>query len=214
MEIVVATTVFAITVTALLALFNYVMQINRRSEALRQTSQGMRNLMEFLVKEIRNGQVNYGYLDPGGTEPSALQFPCSTVADPSNYALAPGYGLSDNKLGLVDIDGNEVCIYYAKADNSYVGAGNFSSANGGVNLMLSKGVTLPPEVLNPPNFKVERLTFVVRPLKDPYAPGNLKLQPSVSIIAHFLVTLPTGERVPIYYQTSVSTNKYDIPNSP
>ena len=39
-----------------------------------------------------------------------------------------------------------------------------------------------------------------------------KLQPFVTIFAKFVANLPTGENVPIYYQTSVSSNQYDIPN--
>ena len=55
MEIVVATTLFAIVFSSLLGLFNYILKINRKSEALRQASQGARDFVEYLVKEIRNG---------------------------------------------------------------------------------------------------------------------------------------------------------------
>src|SRR6266481_4238311 len=59
MEIMVASTIFVILSGSLLALFNYVLKINRRSEALRQASQGARSFVEFLVKEVRNGQMDY-----------------------------------------------------------------------------------------------------------------------------------------------------------
>jgi prepilin-type N-terminal cleavage/methylation domain-containing protein len=59
MEIVVSTTIFAVVLTMTLAIFNYALKINRRTEALRQTTQGMRNFTEFLVKEIRNGKIEY-----------------------------------------------------------------------------------------------------------------------------------------------------------
>jgi len=205
MEIIVATVLFAVVVSSLLSVFNYVLRINRRSEALRQASQGMRDFVEYLVKEIRNGQIDYGYADPGGITTSFLPAPCSGI-------VPLGYAAQDNKLGFLDTDNNEVCLYYAKADKSYIGNAKFSSAQGGVGLVLAKG-TLPLQVLNPPNFKVEQLMFLVRPLKDPYSPGNSKLQPFVSMVINFKVLLPTGEQVPIYYQTSVSTSKYDVPNS-
>lgn len=59
MEIVVATTIFAMSVTIMMVLFNYTLQINRRVDALRQSSQGTRNFVEFLVREIRNGKIDY-----------------------------------------------------------------------------------------------------------------------------------------------------------
>src|SRR5438105_3226321 len=97
MEIMVASVIFAIVAASLLAIFNYVLKINRKTEALRQASQGMRDLVEFMAKEIRNGQVDYGLLDPGGTEVSALPDPCSTLH-------SSGYGTQDNRLGLIDTD--------------------------------------------------------------------------------------------------------------
>ena len=59
MEIVVATTIFATSLTLMMALFNYTLKINRRVDAQRQTAQGTRNFMEFLVREIRNGKIDY-----------------------------------------------------------------------------------------------------------------------------------------------------------
>ena len=174
----------------------------------------MRDFVEYLVKQVRNGQINYGYADPGGTVQSALPAPCSAISS-VNYLNAAGYALKDNKLGLLDTESNEICLYYAKADNTYVGDGNFSSAapGNGVNIVVAKGSS-PIQVLNASNFKVMQAMFFVRPLKDPYAPGNPKWQPVVTIAINFRAMLPTGEQVPIYYQTSVSTSKYDIPNSP
>jgi hypothetical protein len=54
-------------------------------------------------------------------------------------------------------------------------------------------------------------------LIDPYTNNPLgtlaKIQPSVTILAKFTASLPTGERVSIFYQTSVSSDKYDLPNN-
>ena len=213
MEIVVASVVFLVVTTSLLSLFNYVLKINRRSEALRQASQGMRDFVEYLVKEVRNGQIDYGYLDPGGALQSSASFlstPCGSISSVSTTTAA-GYDLPDNKLGFWDTDNNEICVYYAKADNTYVGQNNFTSSSpgNGANLVIAKS-SLPLQVLNPSDFTVEGLKFIVKPQKDPYILGNPLSQPFVSMAINFKVSLPTGEQVPIYYQTTVSTSKYDI----
>jgi GxxExxY protein len=208
MEIVVSTTIFVIVFTAMLALFNYTLKINRRSEALRQASQGMRNMVEFLVKEIRNGQIDYGLIDPGGQFSSSPPTPC-----PKPVAGSDSYQSKENMLGVVSIDGTEECFYYGKADGSYAGAGVFSSSTGASTLVFNKG-NLGLQILNPPNFKVDNLMFLVRPVKDPYTStgGLAKFSPVVSMFIKFTTKLPTGEQVPIYYQTSVATNQYDVPN--
>ena len=210
MEMLVATTVFVVVVSSLLALFNYVLRINRKSEALRQASQGMRNLVEFIVKEVRNGQINYGLIDPLATDNSNLPAPCDQIRP-------GGYLAQSNMLGILDTEGNELCIYYVDDANQPVGAGVFSAPAGrnyGLALTKSSIALTPPQLLNPSNFSVDKLMFLVRPQFDPYASGNPKFQPMVEIVAKFTARLPTGEQVPVYYQTAVSTSKYDIPNSP
>lgn len=222
MEITVASMIFAIVVVSLLSLFNYVLKINRRTEALRQASQGMRNFTEYLVKEIRNGSIDY-YVS-GGT---ALQSRISATSPcgPPGVLGADSYALKDNKLGLINTDNLQECIYFAKADGSYVDTvgGNPTtftapSSSNYVLAMQRAGVS-GVQILNPANFKVEKLSFIIRPICDPYTAsctsysGNYpKLQPFVTIFAKFVANLPTGENVPIYYQTSVSSNQYDIPN--
>src|SRR3989344_4560503 len=59
-EVVVATTIFAIVAAAMMALFNFTLKINRRAEALRQATQGIRNFTEYIVKIVRNGRIDYG----------------------------------------------------------------------------------------------------------------------------------------------------------
>lgn len=218
MEIVVSTTIFVFVFVGLLSLFNYTLKINRRAEALRQATQGMRNFVEFLVKEIRNGQLDY-YVINGTSAVSAFSgtSPCRL---PVGGVGTPTYANKSNWLGIINTDGVQQCFYYGKADGSYVDTiGNtpitFSSSTGGSTLVLEKAGVTGPQILNTPNFSVENLMFVVRPTKDPYtiAGGLVKTAPAVSFFIKFIVTLPTGERVPIFYQTSVATNQYDIPSS-
>lgn len=59
MEIVVATTIFATTLTIMMVLFNYTLKVNRRVDAQRQAAQGVRNFVETIVREIRNGKIDY-----------------------------------------------------------------------------------------------------------------------------------------------------------
>ena len=70
------------------------------------------------------------------------------------------------------------------------------------------------QVLNPPDYKIQNLTFIISPVKDPYSSlgGYADFQPTVTIAVQFVTQLKTGEQVSINYQTSVSTNRYDIPH--
>src|SRR5882672_11448170 len=110
MEIMVATVIFAIVTVALLSLFNYVLKINRRSEALRQASQGMRNFVEFLVKEVRNGQVDYyvngGQTYSGGIGPCAPPGSAGAAVNGASTYLNP-----ENRLGLINTDNIQECFY-------------------------------------------------------------------------------------------------------
>jgi prepilin-type N-terminal cleavage/methylation domain-containing protein len=223
MEIIVATTIFAIVTVALLGLFNYVLKINRRSQALAQASEGMRNFVEFLAKEIQNGQIDYYVANGSSLVPAfSVTSPCGPPASLGSNT----YYMPDNKLGIINTDNLQECFYYGKANGSYADTIGgipltFSSSTGATALVMQEsGVsTTTPQILNPPNFRIDNLMFLIKPLCDPYTPtctsyGNSypKIQPSVTIIIKFVTSLPTGEQVPIYYQTTVSSNKYDIPN--
>lgn len=235
MEIMVSTTIFAIVAVAMLSLFNYVLKINRKTEALRQASQGMRNFVEFLVKEIRNGQIDY-YVANGQTYTAGISgSPCAPPgAVGSAVTGAKTYAFKENKLGIINTENTQLCFYLA--DNQtvpvYAGAGVFSgnavTSRPVKNLMMAKAGIVTAQTLNPPNFSVKKLMFLIRPVCDPYTYGPSatppgpgcadyannypKIQPSVTMFIQFEVILPTGETVPIYYQTSVSSNKYDIPS--
>ena len=224
MEIMVATTVFAIVSVSLLGLFNYVIKINRRGEALRQASQGMRSFVEFLVKEVRNGSIDY-YVVNGKYAPSFNgSSPCvpgGTAGNTVSPAAIKTYFVKDNKLGIVNTDNLEECFYLGKSDGSYVDTVGgqpltFATTTGNLTLSMQKSGVALPQVLTPPNISVQRLMFFTRPICDPYSScadyaGALPhIQPSVGIVIQFLAKLPTGEQVPIYYQTFVSSNQYDV----
>jgi prepilin-type N-terminal cleavage/methylation domain-containing protein len=222
MEIMVATVIFAIVVSGLMTLFNQVLKINRRGEALRQAAQSSRDFVELLVKEIRNGQVDY-YVQNGLTYNSTYinddsSVPCQPPgALGSAVTASPTYAVKSNWLGIINTDNVEECFYFARNDGAtYAGSGVFTApANSSYSLVLEKSGVNMVQKLNPLNARIDGLTFLVRPQNDPYSnagAGLPKIQPAVAIIIKFTVQLPTGEQVPIYYQTAVSENKYDIPN--
>lgn len=219
MEIVVATTIFAIVVSSLMALLNYTLRINRRAEALRQATQGMRNFVEFLVKEIRNGEIDYA-VENGTTIMSQVgQCPRPSSIGANTYTDSEG---RTNALGVINSKGERVCFYLADAAGVYAGLGRFSGLAANNNpietLVVKKDLVAQEEILNPRNFKVKGLVFFVRPRVDPYSDLSddgsgefAKIQPMVAMTAEFEVELPTKEKVTMYYQTAVSVNQYDIP---
>ena len=224
MEIMVATVIFAIIFSSLLSLFNYVLKINRQTEALRQSAQGARDFVEFLVKEVRNGQIDY-YVSNGqytakigGSSSSSPCGPAGSVGASAISTDPATYSTQDNKLGIINTDGVQECFYYANTNGNYAGLNNFSAGSGQTyTLAMWKDGLLTPQILTPPNFRVDRLMFLIRPLCDPYTSspctaysGYPNIQPSVAIILQFTVKLPTGEVRTLNYQTVVSSNKYDI----
>jgi prepilin-type N-terminal cleavage/methylation domain-containing protein len=206
MEIVVATAIFAVVVTAMMALFNYTLKINRRTEALRQATQGMRNFVEYIVKIVRNGQIDYG-VNPDHSSLASSIGSCPRPTSVGNNT----YAQKENTLGLYDDSSLErLCLYLGNSSGTYVGAGVYA----GQTLVLEKAGGFK-QILNPPNFSVENLIFYIRPRKDPYVTtgGLARVQPFVSIVMKVVAKLPTGEIQPIYYQTTISSDKYDIPNN-
>ncbi len=220
MEIVVATTIFVMVVSSIMALFNYVLKINRRSEALRQATQGMRGFVEFIAKEIRNGKIDYGIITGSLDVGTGDIGPC-VLPSTSGPNFNDSYSLTDNKLKIINTEGQHECIYFGNNSGNYVDTigsspTTFTAPAGSKYTIVLEKNGLPSQVINPPNFQIERLMFVIRPTCDPrvnctsYSNSTPKIQPFVSIFIRFVAQLPTGEKVPIDYQTSVSTNNYDF----
>jgi prepilin-type N-terminal cleavage/methylation domain-containing protein len=216
-EVLVASSLFVVLVVALTNLFNTTLKINRRGDALRQATQGVRNFMEFLTKEVRNGQIYY-WVDNGTAVNTTDIGPCIHQSLGSKfYDGSPAGSGKVNKLGLINIEGIKECIYYADASGNAVLGNVFTASAGQKNTIVIENQKGYKETLIPPNINVENLVFFVRPICDPYSAsctgGVPKVQPFVNVSAKFVLTLPTGEQVPIYYQTAIGTNKYDVPNN-
>ena len=206
------------------------MKIQRKTEALRQASQGMRNFVEFFVKEIRNGRIDYGV--SGGTALQPTKSPCpnppaiaSNTFGQSTYGAMGGAGptyQADTRLPLINLSNEQECLFWAK-DNGSGGIKEVESAaditsGAAIYLGLAKINVAGYEKINPPNMKVDYVRFYVRPMCDPYTTtcpngGLPERQPFVTIVMRFNLTLGTGERVIIPYQTTITTDDYAIPRT-
>jgi prepilin-type N-terminal cleavage/methylation domain-containing protein len=182
MEIIVATALFAISVSAILGLFNYALQINRRVEALRQVAQGTRNFTEAFVREIRNGRIDYQ---------SSLSR-CATI----DYADS-----QNTRLALVTASGDKVC-YFLSGNNLLV---QKRTASGGV---VEEQINPVGFTITASKFHLYvRPTTNPKPSAPPY-PDQ---QPFVTIVALFSVQVGADPAVTIPYQTTVGTDAYDLP---
>lgn len=180
MEIVVATAIFATVVASILALFNYVLRINRQVQSTRLVAQASRNFTEVLSREIRNGRIDY-------------------QAD----ATCPGVTYSDlrnQSLAMISYTGERLCFY-------------FDSETSSLKLRRQTSGRSTEETINPPNMTINSDTFRfwVRPGKDPLT-ANQGIQPMVTILAEFEVFKGTLNQKIVPYQSTISTDVYDLPN--
>jgi hypothetical protein len=177
--------------------------------------------MEFLIKEIRNGDIYY-WVNGGNAWDSVAVGPCGAPSSslPPSANTYPGPSSlqkgKSNRLGLVNAQGIVECIYLGDAGGVALASNIFSVANGTLVLDNRNGAH---EIITPSNLKVESLVFYIRPTCDPYTPTCSdygsdfpKMKPFVQISAKFSLILPTGDKSVLYYQTAVSNNDNDIPN--
>ncbi len=189
-EIIVATAIFVTVITVVLALFNYVLQINRRVQAIRQVVQGSRAFTEILAREIRNGRIDY----------SQTTGNCNVA----NYAK-----FVNQSLAIISADGTQSCIYLVDgASEGYSGYGHLYIER------RNQGGVVSQELVNPPNFSVDPKTFrfMVRPTTNPFASPAPGIQPTVSIMAQFIIFPGQPDEQVIPYQTSISSDVYNIPS--
>lgn len=189
-EIIVATAIFVTVITVILALFNYVLQINRRVQAIRQVAQGSRAFTEILSREIRNGRIDY----------SQTTGNCNA----SNYT-----NFVNQSLAIITADGTQSCIYLVDgASQGYPGYGYLYIER------RNQGGVVSQELVNPPNFSIDPTTFrfMVRPTTNPFATPAPGVQPTVSIMAQFIIFPGQPDEQIIPYQTSISSDVYNIPS--
>lgn len=189
-EVIVATAIFITVVVAMLGLFDYTLKVNRRVQALREVAQGTRTFVEALTREIRNGRIDY--------EAGSWAVEC----DAENYseATAAGYHKS---LALISRSGDKLCFYFD---------------NGALTLKkLTTNGEITATVFGSTRFKVvpDTFRFFVYPITDPNdnSSGYPAIQPYVTVVSQFELNVndPTGP-ARINYQTTISTDVYDIPH--
>lgn len=226
-ELVVSVSIFATTITIMMVLLNYTLKIQRKTEALRQASQGMRNFVEFIVKEIRNGKIDYGV--SGGVSLQATQGPCpnpgsvglNTYGQTTYFPSGGEQGQADTRLGIINLNNEKECIFWAKDISGTLTAASSTDITNGLaqHLAISKNTyTGGYERLNPPNMTIDYLRFYIRPLCDPYTTtcpngGLPERQPFVTLIMRFRVKVDPQTEVMIPYQTTITTDDYAIPRT-
>jgi len=137
-ESIVATALFVIVVTAIMSVYNSVLDLNRRTDAIRAASQDARYYSEFLSKELRNMQ-GFDYSGKFVTNND-----CPSVTSQG----APDEG-GTTSLAIININGDYECF-----------AGN------GPYLVLykySQGQFLSGQSLNSKNVGVTNVKFYVSP---------------------------------------------------
>jgi prepilin-type N-terminal cleavage/methylation domain-containing protein len=148
-EIIVATALFVVVVSALVGLYIQAIELGRSADTSRAAAQNARDLSEYLAKEIRNGTVDFG--DSG-----AVQSPC--VGSP----LSPT-PQGEASLALLDVTGNHLCIYLGDAGT---GSGNPAYDANGEYLYVVKN-SEPAQLLNSPNLAVKSFKVYLNPTSDP-----------------------------------------------
>lgn len=230
-ELIVAMSVFIVAFLVILDVFSTTLRVNRRSEGLVRASQSMRAFTESLVKEIRNSKIDYNHDYPVTGRALWTSGECNkTALDGSGNAAAVYDTQGSFRLGLVKrlTDGSfELSCYYLSDSSGNIKSTKvFPDANAKYITLERQinGGSVFKQLLNQPsdNFTVEYLYFYVFPTRTPYALARYDggsesyagIQPSVTIVARFKVKLPgmtDAEAIYIPYQTTVSSDVYDIP---
>jgi type II secretory pathway pseudopilin PulG len=182
-EIIVSTAIFIMVVSAMLSLFNYTLRINRRVQALREVTQTSRVLTETLTKEIRNGRIDY----------SSWTTECAA----SNYTSS-----TNQSLSILTKAGDKLCFYVETASGNFFLKKQAPTATTTSRLFESTNFTIIPSTFR----------IYVRPTinPNPSSPPYPEQQPFVTIVAQFQLTGQDNTPTITNYQTSISTDVYDI----
>ena len=201
-EVIVSTAIFVLVVAAMLTLFDYTLKVNRRVQALREVAQGTRTFAETLTREIRNGRIDYD----AGT--------WAVECDAENYTEDSATAFHKS-LALISRAGDKLCFYFDTNGTPAVDTDD--------SFKLKKQTpngTITATVFQSSRFRVVPSTFrfIVVPETDPKVDGGSGypgLQPYVTIIAQFEMNINdiTGP-TKLNYQTTISTDVYDIPHAP
>jgi prepilin-type N-terminal cleavage/methylation domain-containing protein len=206
-EILVSMTIFLSVSGAIIGIYNDVLRMNKRAQAMRLATDNARYMLEYLAREIRNGKILYS---------NKPNFCGAGVAFDGEIPVPSTF------LPIVNVDGEKECFYFgdeaAYSNDSVSGDVSGVSPDSYQYLWLSKvsgGVTQAPAKLNSEGVVVKDLRFFVSPSTDPYdysAGGPIPKQESVTITATIIATTDPRNTVTIPFQTTISLPLYDIPH--
>ncbi len=107
--------------------------------------------------------------------------------------------VENRSLLISSYTGEKICFYYNPGLRTIF-----------IRRTTTAGVT--EDNIIPSNIHVkETLKFVVRPTSDPFI-DNKGIQPMVTVLADFVIDEATSDEKTISYQSSISTDVYDIPH--
>lgn len=183
-EILVSTAIFVTVVSAMMAMFTYTLKINRRVQSLREIVQSSRLFTETLTREIRNGHIDY----------SSWTAECNA----SNYTST-----TNQSLSVLTKDGDKACFYISADNQLYIKKQTISG-------------TTTAKMFENNRFHVIPGTFRFRVFPqtnpNPATPPYPEQQPFVTILGQFELTgVDTTPQV-MNYQTTISTDVYDVYN--
>ncbi len=197
-EALVATFLFAIAVSAILGVYNSVLQLNGRTGAIRSASENARFLNEFLSKELRNGRLTTAR--SAQTAPGTLP-----LTNPSN------------RLAIINVDGDHECFFIGlpggPSGATWTGLG--SGTVGGI-LWVQKNASTARQV-TPSAVKIQNLQFFVSPTNINPSTAHSSVQPSVTVTAQVLgsstsVNSPSpGDLQTVPVVTTISLREYGNP---
>ncbi|OGE87572.1 MAG: hypothetical protein A3J07_05030 [Candidatus Doudnabacteria bacterium RIFCSPLOWO2_02_FULL_49_13] len=99
-ESVVATAVFAFVVSSILGVYVATTQLDRKSRASRAVTQNARFILEYLAKEVRNGNIDYASY-PGGNAAGTADLYVEDQANLIEHFYLSGTNLILDKNGAV-----------------------------------------------------------------------------------------------------------------
>lgn len=204
-EVIVATALFVLTVSLILGLFTYTLKINRKVQSIRTAVQGTRNFVETLAREIRNGRVFYKSTFDATTTTLPVDNDGSKGCRNAVLSNYNSNSIKNNAVVVTTSSGELLCFYMKENSNN--------SAKGDLFIRKYANETSRFERITSDNFWVNPASFrlEISPSSPPSA-NNGSTQPRITIFAEFISQISgSDDRITIPYQTTISTDVYDIP---
>lgn len=135
--------------------------------------------------EVLSREIRNGKIDYLASAPCAA----------TNYSSA-----SNQSLAIITYSGERLCFYLNTSQKTLI-------------LRRETSTVRTEESINPQNLTIDPTTFrfIVRPTTNPLS-SNKGVQPMVTILANFKVYEGLRDEASIPYQTTISTDVYDIPH--